>query len=134
MRFKDRFIKFMYGRYGSDKFGLFLLYTALIIMIVNMFVNSVVLFIVELTIIGYSFFRIFSKNVQKRYRENLVFEKVWNRMMRFFRLRKKMWHDRKTHVFVKCPKCKSNLRLPKIKGEHTVRCVKCNNRFNFTCK
>ncbi len=134
MGLKDRFIKFMHGRYGSDKLGLFLLYTALVIMIVNAFINSFILFIMELAVIGYSFFRIFSKNVQKRYRENLIFEKIWNKIMGFFRLKIKMWQDRKTHVFVKCPRCKANLRLPKIKGEHTVRCTKCNNRFDFKCK
>lgn len=134
MKLRDRFIRFMYGRYGSDKLGLFLLYATLVIMIVNSFVHSIVLYIIELAVIGITFFRIFSKNIQKRYRENLAFEKIFNKIKSFFRLRRKMWQDRKTHVFVKCPKCKANLRLPKIKGQHTVKCTRCNYKFDFKCK
>ena len=37
MNFRQRFEKFMYGRYGTDKLGLVLLWTALILMLINSF-------------------------------------------------------------------------------------------------
>ena len=134
MRFRDRFVRFMYGRYGSDKLGLFLLYFSLVIMIANSFINSIVLFIIEFAVVGITFFRFFSKNIQKRYKENLIFEKFFNKVKGYFRFRRKKWQDRKTHVFIKCPKCKANLRLPRIKGKHTVRCTRCDFRFDFKCR
>ena len=45
-------------------------------------------------------------------------------------LQKSKHRDRKTHVFRKCPACKSVLRLPRQKGKHTVRCPRCQHRFD----
>ena len=65
MNFRQRFEKFMYGRYGTDRLGLVLLWTALILMLVNSFINSLIIYLVELFLIGYSFFRLFSKISEK---------------------------------------------------------------------
>ena len=35
----------------------------------------------------------------------------------------------KEHCYKKCSKCKTVLRLPKQKGEHTVQCPKCRESF-----
>ena len=43
----------------------------------------------------------------------------------FFVLRKNKFRDRKTHVYRKCPHCKAQIRLPKVKGEHKCACPKC---------
>jgi len=134
MKFRQRLERFMYGRYGTDKLGIAIIWTALVVMIVNSFINSLILYLVELFLIGYSFFRMFSKNVGKRYQENRKFEILLNKFTSFFKLNKSKWRDRKTHVFTKCPYCKVNLRLPKTKGKHTVNCPKCHRKFDFNCK
>ncbi|MBR5515382.1 MAG: hypothetical protein IKU52_04190 [Clostridia bacterium] len=47
----------------------------------------------------------------------------------FLKLSKNKFRDRKTHVYRQCPCCKANLRLPKAKGIHTVKCPRCFARF-----
>ena len=134
MKFRQRLERFMYGRYGTDTLGKIVIWTALVVMIVNSFINSLILYLAELFLIGYSFFRMFSKNIGKRYQENRKFEILLNKFTSFFKLNKSKWRDRKTHVFTQCPHCKVNLRLPKIKGKHTVNCPKCHRKFDFNCK
>ena len=45
-----------------------------------------------------------------------------------FNMTKTMLTD-KEHCYKKCSKCKTVLRLPKQKGEHTVQCPKCRESF-----
>ena len=130
MKFRQRLEKFMYGRYGVDKFGIVLLCTALALMIVNSFVHSLFIYLLEIFLLVYHFFRSFSRNIAKRYRENEKFEETIKKINSFFKLRKAIWKDRKTHVYRKCKFCKAVLRLPKVKGKHTVVCPKCKKRFD----
>lgn len=44
------------------------------------------------------------------------------------RMAKKMWKDRKTKVFLKCPTCGQTLSVPKGKGRMIVTCPKCHTR------
>ena len=134
MNFRQRFEKFMYGRYGTDKLGTVLLWIALALMLINSFINSLIIYLVELFLICYSFFRLFSKNIGKRYKENEKFEKLLKRIKSFLKLYKAKWRDRKTHVYTKCPSCKVNIRLPRKAGKHTVNCPKCHKTFNFECR
>ena len=38
-----------------------------------------------------------------------------------------MWHDRKTHRYVKCPYCKAQLRVKYQRGKHKVHCLNAMN-------
>jgi len=131
--FKEKLISFMYGRNGADALGNFALILYLVLSIVNGFITSLVAsLIISLLCYGlliYSFFRMFSRNVTARRKENQAFCSVGRKIRDFFRLARNKWKDRKTHVYVKCPSCKNTLRLPKQKGEHTVKCPCCSERF-----
>ena len=71
-----------------------------------------------------------SRNVYKRQEENRKFLKLFEKPKKFFELQKCKRRDRKTHVYKKCPSCKNNLRLPKVKGKHTAVCPCCKTRFD----
>lgn len=129
MRFRDKLVKFMAGRYGVDQLSNFIFAVVMIIIVINIFVNSIILSVVYMLLWGWSIFRMMSRNIYKRQKENAVFLKLWNPVKGYFKLMKNKWRDRKTHVYKKCPKCKSVLRLPKKKGTHTVKCPKCSERF-----
>ena len=73
--------------------------------------------------------RAMSRNCQKRYEENMKFERAFGGIGRKFSFWKRKFADRKTHVYIKCGVCKKTLRLPKVKGEHTVKCPNCANKF-----
>ena len=120
----------MYGRYGSDTLAKVMLYVCLIWMIVAnivaLFVDSVwfsvAYYLITTAMIVWMFFRMFSRNVAARRREN-------ERFCGFFKLRRNKFRDRKTHVYRKCHACGAVLRLPKAKGKHFVVCPRCKNRF-----
>lgn len=129
----------MYGRYGGDTLNKVLLgvYVALVILfsvsslVISFFPGipasvDAILYAVYLTLsillIVVIFFRIFSRNIAKRRKENEKF-------CGFFRLLRNRFRDRKTHVYRKCPQCKVILRLPKAKGKHYVVCPRCKHRF-----
>ena len=120
----------MYGRYGSDTLAKVMLYVCLIWMIVAnivaLFVDSVwfsvTYYLITTAMIAWMFFRMFSRNVTARKREN-------ERFCGFFKLRRNKFRDRKTHVYRKCHACGAVLRLPKAKGKHFVVCPRCNKRF-----
>lgn len=130
--------RFMYGRYGIDQLykALFCIY--LIIMLlgiilgrtVDMKIYSVVS-VIDLAIIVYTFYRVFSKKIDKRRKENEKWLSLINSIKKRFRISKDRWKFRKTHIFRKCPCCKSVLRLKKIKGSHNVSCPNCKNNFKI---
>lgn len=66
---KAWFQRFMSGRYGSDQFSMFLSIMALVLLILGMFVSGI-LYYVGLAVLIYSYYRMFSRNIQKRYAEN----------------------------------------------------------------
>ena len=130
-RIRSALYRFMYGRYGTDTLGKVLLIAYFVLVVVHtvltFFVESLVLdaivWLVSMTLVVIIFGRMFSKNIAKRQREN-------QRFCSFFKLRKNMLRDRKTHVYRKCPKCHAVLRLPRNKGKHFVVCPRCKNRFS----
>ena len=129
-KFKNKLYRFMYGRYGMDKLGncmmiayvvLLLVYTVLTFFITQVWFDLIV-WLVSIALFITVFYRMFSRNISKRRKENEKF-------CGFFKLRKNKFKDRKTHVYRKCPQCKAVLRLPRAKGKHTVVCPRCKNRF-----
>ncbi|MBQ6042736.1 MAG: hypothetical protein IJL41_01185 [Clostridia bacterium] len=78
---------------------------------------------------AFAVYRMFSRRIQTRLRENKAFLSVWEKIKLFFVRIKKRFKDRKTHVYMKCPTCKAQLRLQRIKGEHGVKCPKCGAEF-----
>ena len=131
MSFRERLFRFFSGRNGSDALGRTALIASLVIDIVSLFLHSLILYFVAMVLLGYSFFRMFSRNVYKRQIENQRFCRLWRPFKNFFVLQRNKHRDRKTHVYKKCKHCKKVLRLPRVKGEHTVKCPCCQQRFSM---
>lgn len=129
--FRERLAQFMYGRNGVDGLGRALCIFCLVIVGVNLFIGSFVLLVLSYALMLYALFRALSRNLAARRRENAAYYRARNRVSGFFGMQKNQWRDRKTHVYRKCPHCKKTLRLPKVKGEHTVNCPCCHHRFTM---
>ena len=130
MKFQDKVIRFMYGRNGNDKLNQALFWVYFVLLLLNIFLKSIILWILELLLVALYLFRFLSRNIYRRQRENRGFLKVWNKFTGFFKLQKNKFRDRKTHVYRKCEHCRAVLRLPKKPGKHTVRCPQCNKTFS----
>lgn len=125
--------RIFYGRYGYDKFNTFLIILYCITVIVNAFIRSVTVSVILLTfecvLLIYIFFRMFSKKIYARQRENYVYLNIIKKIKGWFSLKLRMFAERKTHKYHACPRCKAMLRFPNKKGSHTVRCPRCGNEF-----
>lgn len=131
---RERLARFMMGRYGPDKLYYTLITTSIILVVLNLFLDFYPLIIIESILFAYALFRFMSRNVYKRSEENRKFIGFFAKIKGFFTLSKNKLRDRKTHVYKSCPACKSVLRLPRVKGPHTVRCPRCGERFEIVIK
>ena len=125
-KIKDALIRFMYGRYGgNDALNKTLLWGYLIILFVGALTGLEWLWYIGFVALAWGIFRMFSRNIAKRQKENLTFLRLRGKfLVPFTRLK-----DRE-HVYRTCPHCKATVRLPRKKGKHTVCCPKCRKDFN----
>lgn len=129
MPFRERMTRFLYGRNGPDTLYNVCIWTALALAIIGIFFDSYLISLLYLLLFGYALFRFFSRNVAKRRTENQIFCGKIAQCKQFFKFGKRKMTDRE-HVYKKCPHCNAQLRLPRKKGEHTVRCPKCTQTFS----
>lgn len=121
-----KFAEFMYGRNGVDQLylasGVFLF----ILLILQLFMDSLVLSLLSTALIIWTFYRFFSKNRGARQAENRRFLKFMNRIQKKTNQPIRQLKEIKTHRYRKCQSCETTLRLPRKRGKHTVRCPRCN--------
>ena len=120
---------FMQGRYGNDKLNTFLIVVIAIVYLINLFVRSLWLVLIILLLMGLYVFRALSKNINKRVYENNRFVTIFDSVSNFFKRQYFKLRDFRTHRYVKCPYCKSQLRLKKRTGHQTIHCPRCNEDF-----
>ncbi len=125
---RDKFMRFMSGRYGQDRFNRFLSWATLIILLVGVFVRVPLLTFIALALIIYNIFRMFSRNFSARAAEEQAFLRVTGKITSFFRNIKRRLTDRE-HRYFRCPSCGRQLRVPRGKGNISIRCPQCHNSF-----
>lgn len=122
--------KFMQGRYGVDNLSRFLLWILIALIIFTTFVRFPLGRILEVVLLIVLYYRIFSKNISKRYRENEQFLRLQSRFLSFFKnFRSNMSQLRDYHIY-KCPHCNQRIRIPRGKGHIMVRCPSCGYEFH----
>ena len=149
---REKFQRFMQGRYGNDGLNNFLLFFAIFIIIINMIffrrmpkVNSI-LSGVETVLVILALIRTFSRNYQARSRENQKYMAVKDKIMGLFGKKGSSgnsYNRQNTYnsyqqqqaarnagyrIF-KCPNCKQKIRVPSGKGRIEISCPKCQTRF-----
>lgn len=129
---KQRLLQFMAGRNGNDAFNRFLLVLILVLMLLSLFLPSGlsrITYFLTIVLLGYSYFRMFSRNIYKRQTENAWYWEKRNRVVSSVRLLKERWLQRKDYRFFSCPSCRTTLRVPKGKGQIKIVCRKCGSSF-----
>jgi hypothetical protein len=126
-RMANKMRTFLYGRNGFDNLAKHSMIASIVVFLIYGFwtpgVVKFALAVLTYMLMGYAYFRIFSKNVYKRVQEN-------KKYLGFINMTKTRWQQRKTHRFFRCPKCKTWLRVPKGRGKITITCVKCSTKFD----
>ncbi len=126
---KQKLQNFMAGRYGVDQLSRVLMFVSLALLIISMFSRFSLFYLLAIGILVYTYFRMFSRNVSKRYEENQKFLNWKYRMVVKKDRTKKHWEQRKIYHFFKCPSCKQKVRVPKGKGNICITCPKCRTEF-----
>ena len=125
---KEKFYRFMQGRYGIDQLNSFLMIVCVICFIVNMFIGSIVLTFIAYGTWLFVIFRMFSKNIYARNRENDKYLNFFSPLSRWLKLKLMSKQDPGNKYF-SCPKCKQMVRVPKGHGTVVVTCPNCQNKF-----
>lgn len=120
--------RFMYGRYGNDQFGFFLIGLYCVLFLLSVLTDIGALQLVGEIAIVYALFRMLSRNTYKRREENAKFLKKANPILKWLRLQQTIRKD-KDHRYFKCPSCSQQLRVPRGKGKITVTCRSCGASF-----
>ncbi len=134
MSMKERLAKFMNGRYGVDQLYRAQLGAALVLLLLSMLLRrhetlNFLLSLSAMALLIWAAVRAMSRNVQKRYLENIHFMEKVGALRQRSRMNQEKFQQRKEYKFFVCPTCKTNLRVPKGKGEIYITCAKCGNRF-----
>lgn len=120
-KFKLWLQRLMYGRYGTDKLNTVILVAGLIATLVGSFIPNysvrALLTLISYGLLGWSLFRMFSRNTHKRYLEN-----------RRFLMILEAFQDR-SHRYFCCPKCHQTVRVPRGKGKISITCPRCKEKF-----
>lgn len=125
---KEKFYRFMQGRYGIDQLNSFLMIVCVICFIVNMFIGSIILTFIAYGTWLFVIFRMFSKNIYARNRENDKYLNFFSPLSRWLKL-KLMGKQDPSNKYFSCPKCKQMVRVPKGHGTVVVTCPNCQNKF-----
>lgn len=129
MTLKEKFMRFMYGRYGVDTLGKYSLGAGLATMVLSIVFDSYTLSLLSWFFIILTYFRTFSRNLYKRSSENQTFLNKTYKLRTWFGKQKNMMAQRKTHHIYRCPGCKQKIRVPRGKGRIEIRCPKCHTTF-----
>ena len=117
-----RFSKFMQGRYGVDSLSRFLSVVLLVVIILGMFIRIPLSGTITLVILVILYWRMFSRNIPKRYEENQKFLQIRDKLLgRFSDFGSNMSQMKDYHIY-KCPRCNQKIRIPRGKGHIMVRC------------
>ena len=136
--------KIMYGRYGFDKLSFALTFLGFIMSIalslVRVFflgaiMHSITLYYIfnilhYLTYVPYAvaIYRAFSRNFDKRRREEAAFMSVAGKWIAFFTKKLNQKKD-KEHRYFDCPDCHRTLRVPSGRGKIKIDCPHCGRQF-----
>ena len=125
-RIREGFQRFMWGRYGVDQLNLFLLGAAVVVSLLGMILSRLLLIgplaglvtgLLVYGLLGWYIFRVLSKNLDARRRENRRFLSLFRGV-----------RDRENRYY-QCPRCRQTVRVPRGRGKIKITCPKCDEKF-----
>ena len=122
-------VRMMMGRRGPDELTLALLWLGIILTFLSGFTGWGIFMLLGYAAEIWRVFRMFSRNIPARAKENTWYVTKWNTVKRgtkAFFLRIKL---RKQYKYFRCPGCKSRMRLSRGRGEVEMTCPKCHTVF-----
>lgn len=122
-------VEWLRGRQGPDDLAMFCTNVALVVVVINIFARVGWLGWLALALIVYACFRIQSKNLGARSKENEAFLKALGPARPWIQNPKAAAAECKQFKHVKCTSCGQRIRVPRGKGKLRVTCPKCKQKF-----
>lgn len=131
---KDKFYKFMEGRYGVDSFARFTLGIALVTIVLSIFFPGgsrigTLLDTIGILAIIYTYYRMLSRDYAKRRAENEKYLDKTTVIRQKLMREKSLLKQRKDYHIYTCPECRQKIRIPRGKGKIEISCPKCHTKF-----
>ena len=121
--------KLMYGRYGTDQLGFFMLISLFVLNLLWAATDWNIFYWISTVFCVICIWSIFSKNINRRYEENQKFLQITAPVRWWFSEKFSACRDLKTHCHFRCPSCKQKIRVPRGKGKIQITCPKCRHEF-----
>ncbi len=84
---------------------------------------------VGVVLLGFCYYRMFSRNISKRTEENYKYYAVKDRIRNKFSGLKDQWDNRRLYHYYRCPQCRQKLRVPRGRGRIQISCPRCGTQF-----
>ena len=126
---REKFYRFMAGRYGADQLGRFLSYVTLGLIVLNLLLRSRLLSALCLAGLAVTWYRMLSRDMARRRRENDRYLSLRWKVTGWWSTLTDRVRQRRYYVFFHCPSCRAMLRVPRGKGRIRVTCRKCGSAF-----
>ncbi|MCI8483762.1 MAG: hypothetical protein HFH41_05435 [Lachnospiraceae bacterium] len=126
---RQKMQRFMMGRYGADPLGQVYMGISLVLLFLSLFSKWDIFYILALALMGYEYYRMMSKQIEKRYQENQKFMNWRYQLAVKKNRRREHAKQRKIYHFYKCPSCSQKVRVPRGKGRICITCPKCRTEF-----
>ena len=148
-KFQRKLREFFAYRNGLDEIGIVCFIISFIFSILNViFPKIFVFYILSTILIVYVIFRIMSRNVNQRQKENYAFTNFFSRIFKIgskdrpirqktikvkeAKVKKEKVIKDKNYVYKNCPHCNNTLKISKkVKGDRLIMCTKCYNETHF---
>ena len=122
--------EWMRGRNGADALANAFVWVSLLLYIVNIFARLTWLWWLALACLAYAWWRMTSRNIQARTRENEASLSHTGTLRPWLQDTSAAWREARAYKHLKCPKCGQRVRVPRHKGKLLVSCPKCHTKFD----
>lgn len=127
--FRNALIRFFSGRRGMDQLNVGLLVFSIVSSLLSSILRVGLLSTLSMAAWVYALFRMLSKNIPAREKENNWFLSKYTPVASNWKQAKVRFKNRKIYLYYRCPNCRAWLKLPRNIGEKTVTCGKCQATF-----
>ena len=119
----------MSGRNGTDELGIATIIAGLVISLLGSILGFLPLSLLGTVLYVITLFRLFSRNLDARRRENQKYLAITGNISLKFRQFITRMKRRKELKYFKCPQCKQLLNMKRGGGEKDIKCPKCGHQF-----
>lgn len=133
-KMNQNFKIFMQGRNGMDEFARAESVLTIVVMLIAMLFFKLPLVqsgfcVLIMALIIHQYFRIFSRNLNKRYAENQWFLNLRYKAIAKAYKKKEESKQKQNYKYFRCPDCKQRVRVPRGHGKIQITCPKCRKQF-----